>query len=89
MIAFIPLGFIYANIRYWQVRNALAKHKFMFNRWRVGLISAMIIAIICSIPGFRDTVGFLLGVAILALFGLYIMLRRYLTRIRKYMKYTR
>lgn len=87
LLSFIPMGFLYAIARYWEVRNALAKYKVYYNWWRICFVISLIVAVICCIPGFRDMVGFAIGVIILFIFGVYIMIRRYLTRIRKYSRY--
>lgn len=87
LLAFIPISFIYAVIYYWQVRNALAKYRKYYVRWRLGLVMTSIISIICFIPEFRDWIGFLIGAALLAMFALYMLLRRLMTRMRRYTKY--
>ena len=89
LITFIPIGMVFSLVHYWEVRNALAKFNRYRNRYWLALLVATLIALICAdiIP--RDSVGVFLGAIVLAIFGLYIFVRRMFTRMRRYTRYAK
>ena len=94
LVAFIPLGFFFSVARYWQVRNVLAKERYKkyWNRFLIAfvimtLISVIVMDIIFFLP--RDGVGLIIGAIIVGFFVAYMLIRRYMNKVRKYTKYVK
>ena len=92
LFAFMPIGFLFSVARYWEVRNILAKprYKKYWNRFLIAFVSISLIALIVMdviwfLP--RDGVSMIIGAIIVGFFVVYMMVRRYLNKVRKYTKY--
>lgn len=84
---FLPIGFIYALINSWEVRNAVAKHRKYLFRFLFAFIGALIIFFFCTniIP--RTTVGIFIGMSIVIGFFVYMKVKSYMSKVKKYQKY--
>lgn len=89
LIAFIPIGFVYSCVKYWEVRNALAKYNKFFTRFVMFFIVAVFLYLTAAdiIP--RGTVGLVIGLIILGIFALYIIMKKVLMRSKKYVNIVR
>ncbi|GLR16699.1 glycoside hydrolase family 18 protein [Portibacter lacus] len=83
LAAFLPIGFVYSVIRYWEVRNALAKFTKYWNRFRIFFILSLVIFMICL--GFMPRyILVIVGLIIMAGFFVYIMVKKAMMRSKKY-----
>lgn len=83
LAAFLPIGFVYSVVRYWQVRNALAKFTKYWNRFRMFFILSLLIFMICL--GFMPRyILVIVGLIIMGAFFIYIMVKKVLMRSKKY-----
>lgn len=83
LTAFIPLGFVFSILKYWEVRNALAKFDKYWTRFRIFFMISIILFLICTgiIPRFALVI---LGLLIMAVFFVYILIKKALMRSKKY-----
>lgn len=84
IVAFIPIGFIYSVGYYWEVRNALAKHKKYFTRFRAFFVLFLVIFLVVAdiIP--RGPAGLIVGTFLLICLLLYIIVKKVIVRSKKY-----
>jgi hypothetical protein len=84
IVAFIPIGFVYSVGQYWEVRNALAKHKKYFIRFRAFFFLFLFIFLVVADIVPRDTAGLIIGVILLLLLLIYIIVKKVIIRSKKY-----
>lgn len=84
LAAFLPIGFVYSIIRYWEVRNSLAKFNKYWNRFRIFFLVSVLIFIVCTGVGGARIVLLGLGLLIMLCFFIYIMVKKLLMRSKKY-----
>ena len=84
---FLPLGFILAILSSWEVRNAVAKYNKYFYRFLFAFFFALFIFLFCTniIP--RNSVGLFIGLTIMVGFFIYMKVKSYLSKVKKYQKY--
>lgn len=83
LTAFIPIGFVFSLLRYWEVRNALAKFGTYWNRFRLFFLLFVLIFLVCSgiLPRY---ILVIVGLIIMAFFIAYIMIKKILMRSKRY-----
>ncbi len=84
LTAFIPLGFVYSIMKYWEVRNTLAKFGNYWNRFRMFFALFILIFIVCTGIGGARVLLLILGIIIMAAFFIYIMIKKLIMRSKKY-----
>lgn len=84
LAAFLPIGFVYSVVRYWEVRNALAKFGKYWNRFRIFFLLSILIFIVCTGIGGARILLLGLGLLIMLCFFIYIMIKKVMMRSKKY-----
>lgn len=84
LMAFIPIGFMFSFVRYWEVRNALAKYNKYFARFVMLFVVFVFLYLTAANVVPRNTVGLIIGLIILGIFALYILIKKVLMRSKKY-----
>ncbi len=83
LTAFIPIGFVFSILRYWEVRNTLAKFSKYWNRFLIFFLLSFVIFMICR--GWIDRIALvILGLIIMAVFIIYIFIKKAIMRSKKY-----
>lgn len=84
LMAFIPIGFVFSLVKYWEVRNALAKYSKYFLRFVMFFVLFMFLFLTAANVVPRSTVGLIIGLIIVGIFALYILMKKVLIRSKKY-----
>ncbi|WP_235299111.1 hypothetical protein [Portibacter marinus] len=84
LAAFLPIGFVYSILRYWEVRNSLAKFNKYWTRFRIFFLVSILIFIICTGIGGARILLLGLGLLIMLCFFIYIMVKKMMMRSKKY-----
>lgn len=84
LTAFLPIGFLYSIMKYWEVRNALAKFTNYWTRFRLFFLLFVLIFFVCTGIGGARVLLLILGLIIMAAFFLYIMVKKLMMRSKKY-----
>lgn len=84
LAAFIPIGFVYSITKYWEVRNTLAKFNNYWTRFRLFFLLFLLIFFVCTGIGGARILLLILGLIIMAIFFLYIMVKKMIMRSKKY-----
>lgn len=80
-------GLPYSIYSYWEVRNVLDKYKkYLLNITGISIFF-LALSIICINPTLRGQAGALIGGAILGFFALTILIRKYIGKLKKYLRY--
>ena len=83
LAAFLPIGFVFSILRYWEVRNALAKFGTYWNRFRLFFLLSFLIFLVFTgiLPRY---ILVILGMIIMGAFLLYIIVKKVLMRSKRY-----
>lgn len=84
IVAFLPIGMMYSVLNYWEVRNALAKHRKYYTRFKLFFFLFVFIFLVVADILPRDTIGLILGLIIIGCLLLYILLKKVIIRSKKY-----
>lgn len=84
LAAFLPIGFVYSVLRYWEVRNALAKFTTYWTRFRIFFMLAILIFLVCTGVGGARIILLGIGLLIMLCFFIYIMIKKLMMRSKKY-----
>jgi hypothetical protein len=84
LAAFLPIGFVYSIVRYWEVRNALAKFSKYWNRFRIFFLLSILIFLVCTGIGGARIILLGVGLLIMLCFFIYIMVKKVMMRSKKY-----
>ncbi len=84
LAAFLPIGFVFSVMRYWEVRNALAKFNNYWTRFRVFFLLSLLVFVVCTGVGGARILLLILGLIIMAAFLIYIVIKKLIMRSKKY-----